>query len=71
LSLNRHRELRGAWITSGNWNLLSSARQQEIDERFRFTSKMRDAASATYQRLVREQLGSDLKPPGTPSAITR
>ncbi|HEY8962780.1 MAG TPA: hypothetical protein VIM57_11305 [Luteolibacter sp.] len=59
-SLARHRELREQWTQSGNWNLISSARRDEMDERYRFTLKLRDAADSTIQRLAKEN--------GTPSA---
>lgn len=68
--LARHRELREQWIQSGNWNLLSQARQEEIDERYRFTNKLREAVAATLQRMATEQLGWDVKTP-TPPALAR
>jgi len=69
-SLARHRELREQWIQSGNWNLISRARQEEIDERYRFTNKLREAIAATLQRMTTEQLGLDVKTP-TPPSVAR
>lgn len=68
-SLARHRELRKQWVQSGNWNLISPARQEEIDERYRFALKLRDAAAATIQRLASDN-GSPF-PSGQPAALTR
>jgi hypothetical protein len=67
--LARHRKLREEWIQSGNWNLISHARQEEIDERYRFASKLRDAAATTIQRLT-SQNGTP-SASGQPSALTR
>lgn len=68
-SLTRHRELREQWVQSGNWNLISHARQEEIDERYRFASKLRDAAATTIQRLASENGTPSAS--GQPSALTR
>jgi hypothetical protein len=68
-SLARHRELREQWVQSGNWNLISHARQEEIDERYRFASKLRDAAATTIQRLASENGTPSAS--GQPSALTR
>lgn len=58
-SLARHRKLREQWIQSGNWNLISHDRQEEIDERYQFASKLRDAAAAAIQRIASEQAGTN------------
>jgi hypothetical protein len=68
-SLARHRELREQWVRSGNWNLISHARQEEIEERYRFIIKIRDAAAATIQRLASENGTPSAS--GQPSALTR
>ena len=66
-SLARHRELREQWVQTGNWNLISHARQEEIDDRYRFTNKLREALSTTLQRITNEQFGLDFKTPPPPS----
>ena len=68
-SLARHLELREQWIRSGNWNLISQARQGEIDERYQFARKLRDAAATPIQRLASENGTPSAS--GQPSALTR
>ncbi|HEY8990479.1 MAG TPA: hypothetical protein VIM46_00745 [Luteolibacter sp.] len=54
-SLARHRELRDAWIATGQWNALSQQRRDEAAERYQFLEKLRLAAAATIDRLARER----------------
>lgn len=50
-SLARHQEISRQWIENGNWNLISPMRQEEIASRFKFLSRVRDAAENTILRL--------------------
>jgi len=50
-SLARHQEISRQWIENGNWNLISPLRQEEIASRFKFLSRVRDAAQNTILRL--------------------
>lgn len=51
LSLARHQEIARHWLGNGNWALLSPMRQEEIADRYRFLSRVRDAAEGTILRL--------------------
>ncbi len=48
--LKRHFDLLGHSIESGRWDLLSPARQQEIQQRGKFTLKLRETVIATLAR---------------------
>jgi len=50
-ALDRHRQLATRWIETGDFQRLSNARQAEMLERLRFTTKVRDAAATTIERL--------------------
>jgi len=50
-SLVRHQEIAHRWIASGDWARLSQQRQDEIAERYRFVSRIRDADESTILRL--------------------
>ena len=55
-SLVRHQEIAHRWIENGNWNLISPMRQEEIANRFKFLSKVRDSAEGTILRLEGKSL---------------
>lgn len=50
-SLAMHQEISRRWIENGNWNLISPMRQEEIANRYKFLSRVRDAAESTIRRL--------------------
>ncbi|OYV04115.1 MAG: hypothetical protein CFE26_18625, partial [Verrucomicrobiales bacterium VVV1] len=50
-SLARHKEISKQWLENGNWELISPMRQEEIFNRFKFLSRVRDAAEGTIRRL--------------------
>ncbi len=50
-SLARHQEISKQWLENGNWELISPMRQEEIVNRFKFLSRVRDAAEGTILRL--------------------
>lgn len=50
-SLARHQEISRHWIENGNWDLISPMRQEEIANRYKFLSRVRDAAESTILRL--------------------
>ncbi len=49
--LARYRQMFDQSVESGQWNLLSTFRQDETLERARFLSRVRDASEATIRRL--------------------
>ncbi|MFT3992165.1 MAG: hypothetical protein QM680_12225 [Luteolibacter sp.] len=49
--LARYDQLSARWEKTGNWNLLSSMRVHECQERLSFVVKTRETAAATIQRL--------------------
>jgi hypothetical protein len=50
-SLARHQQISKQWLENGNWELISPMRQEEIVNRFKFLSRVRDAAEGTILRL--------------------
>ncbi|MEK7949052.1 hypothetical protein [Luteolibacter soli] len=51
-SLGKHRALTEKWLSSGEFQNLSPARQSEMLERLKFVVKVRDAAVKTVERLA-------------------
>jgi hypothetical protein len=49
--LARHLEICREWDRTGNWELLSPLRRAEIEDRFRFITRVRESAEATIARL--------------------
>lgn len=49
--LARHEQIHQSWTASGGADLLSPMRIVEMDERYKFIRKIRDAAAATISRL--------------------
>ncbi len=52
--LNRYNTIAKQWDESKNWELLSPMRVAECEERYRFISKIRDAAAKTVVRIESE-----------------
>lgn len=52
--INRYQVIARQWDESGQWKLLSPMRIAECDERFRFISKIREAAEKTIIRIEQE-----------------
>jgi hypothetical protein len=50
-ALARHRDMAAKWLSTGEFQRLSPARQHEMLERFHFVTKVRDASAQTIQRL--------------------
>ncbi|BCU78245.1 hypothetical protein [Luteolibacter sp. LG18] len=50
-SLARHRQLADLWTATGNWELVSPLRREEITERYKFVVNIRNSAEATILRL--------------------
>jgi hypothetical protein len=50
----RHQELSAQWEATGNWELLSSYRRDEVRERLHFLNKVREADAAAIQNLAHQ-----------------
>ena len=50
-SLARHQQISKEWLENVNWELISPMRQEEIVNRFKFLTRVRDAAEGTIRRL--------------------
>jgi hypothetical protein len=59
----RHLAIREQWLAAGHDGLLSPIRLMEMDERFRFVTRIRDAAVPAVERFVQEEYGENARPP--------
>lgn len=77
LALAKHAELSNAWVSSGAWANLSAMRQKEVNDRYKFLLKLRDANAQSVNRIENERKqqaaasGSSSPPEHSVSSISR